>query len=193
MDMPFHPHIGMRKVKSILAIFIGFWLWQLIRLFVPGLEVHPTFIYIYGVIEIRDSSEKTKDMSRRRIIATLCAISVGLPLTLLYNLLTPLLAAQWIRIGTQLAILLAGTLITLMVAEFAKCGTFCGISAIVFVLLALKHFDSSMYLYSLLRVFQTVLAIGVAWLLNVKLLPYPPTPGSLSYLLMKRSQKKEIE
>lgn len=189
MDAKIHPHIGMRKVKSILAIFIGFWLWQLIRLLVPGLEVHPTFIYIYGVIEIRDSSEKTKDMSKKRILATLCAVLVGLPLTFLYNLLMPFFTAGWIQAGTQLAILLVGTLVTLIVAELAKCGAFCGVSAIVFVLLALKHFDSSMYLYSLLRVFQTVLASGVAWLLNVKLLPYPPTPGSLSYFLMKRNRK----
>jgi hypothetical protein len=33
----FHmPHIGMRKVKSILAIFVGFWLWQGLRLLIPG-------------------------------------------------------------------------------------------------------------------------------------------------------------
>lgn len=189
MSMTLHPHIGMRKVKSILAIFIGFWLWQLIRLLVPGLEVHPTFIYIYGLIEIRETSEKTKDMGRRRILATLCAIFVGLPLTFLYNLLKPLFTASWIQAGAELAILLAGTLVTLIVAELAKCGNLCGISAIVFVLLALKHFESSMYLYSLMRVFQTLLAIAVAWLLNVKLLPYPPTPGSLSYWLMKRNKK----
>lgn len=189
MGMTLHPHIGMRKVKSILAIFIGFWLWQLIRLLVPGLEVHPTFIYIYGLIEIRDSSEKTKDMGRRRILATLCAILVGLPLTFLYNLLIPYLGEGWLLSGTQLAILIVGALLTLIVAEAAKCDSFCGIAAIIFILLTLKHFESSMYLYSLLRVFQTVLAIGVAWLLNVKLLPYPPTPGSLSYFLMKRNRK----
>ena len=191
MNSIFHPHIGMRKAKSLLAIFIGFWLWQLIRVFVPGLEVHPTFIYIYGLIEIRDSSEKTKDMGRRRIIATLCAVLVGLPMTFLYNLLFPHIQQEWLLSGFQLAILLFGTLATLIVAEAAKCGTFCGIAAIVFILLALKHYDSSMYLYSVLRVCQTLLAIGIAWLLNVKLLPYPPTPGSLSYWLMKKSKKDE--
>lgn len=190
MGLQIHPHIGMRKVKSLLAIFIGFWLWQLIRLLVPGLEVHPTFIYVYGLIEIRNSSEKTKDMGRRRILATLCAVLVGLPLTFCYNLLLPLINDGWLLSGTQFVLLLVGTLITLIVAELAKCGTFCGIAAIVFILLALKHFDSSMYLYSVLRVCQTLLAIGIAWLLNVKLLPYPPTPGSLSYWLMQRTKKE---
>ena len=140
MEGTLRPHIGMRKIKSLLAIFIGFWLWQLIRLLVPGLEVHPTFIYIYGLIEIRDSSEKTKDMGRRRILATLCAVLVGLPMTFLYNLLLPLIGKGWLLSGTQFVLLLAGTLITLIVAELAKCGTFCGIAAIVFILLALLGF-----------------------------------------------------
>ena len=78
-----HPHVGMRKVKSILAIFCGFCLWQLIRLFVPGLEVHPIFIYIYGMMEIRETSEKTKENGKMRILATLTAVGVGLPIMFL--------------------------------------------------------------------------------------------------------------
>ena len=34
----FHPHIGMRKIKSILAIFVGFCLWQTLRLLLPELD-----------------------------------------------------------------------------------------------------------------------------------------------------------
>ena len=58
------PHVGFRKVKSVLAIFVGFWFWQLLRLFFPALEAHPIFIYIYGMIEIRDTSEKTVDFGK---------------------------------------------------------------------------------------------------------------------------------
>ena len=57
------PHIGMRKVKSVLAIFAGFCLWQLLRLVIPGLETHPILIYIYGMIEIRETSEKPRTMA----------------------------------------------------------------------------------------------------------------------------------
>ena len=35
------PHVGLRKVKSLIAIFAGFWIWQLVRLAFPDLEVHP--------------------------------------------------------------------------------------------------------------------------------------------------------
>ena len=82
-NRPLLPHIGMRKVKSVLAILAGFLLWQLLRLLVPGLEVHPIFIYIYGMIEIRETSEKTRDYGRMRILATFVAIGIGLPFMIL--------------------------------------------------------------------------------------------------------------
>ena len=58
------PHIGMRKVKSALALLASFLFWQVVRLIFPSLEVHPIFIYIYGMIEIRETSEKTKDYGK---------------------------------------------------------------------------------------------------------------------------------
>lgn len=185
-----HPHVGMRKLKSLLALFLGFWTWQLIRLIVPGLEVHPTFIYIYGVIEIRETSDKTKDLGGLRIRATLTAILVGLPFVLLYDGLKPLLGQGWLLSGAELAILLAGVLAVLVVAEQVKCRSFCGLAAIIFVLLALRHFEDSMYLYSILRVSQTLIAVGIAWVLNVKLFPYPPAPGSLSHWWLNRRKKQ---
>lgn len=65
------PHVGKRKLKSVLAVLVGFMLWQAIRLMFPALEIHPIFIYVYGIIEIRDSSVKTVDMGRWRIKAPL--------------------------------------------------------------------------------------------------------------------------
>ena len=100
---PHHlPHIGMRKVKSILAVFVGFCFWQLLRLFLPGLENHPIFVYIYGMIEIRETSDKTKDYGRMRIMATFTAIGVGLPVMFLTVMVlsaaarkAPLLLMAW--------------------------------------------------------------------------------------------------
>ncbi len=184
------PHVGMRKIKSVLALFLGFWVWQLIRLLVPALEIHPTFIYIYGVIEIRETSDKTKDLGGLRIRATLTAILVGLPVMLLYDGLKPLLAEGWMRSGAELVILLAGVLVVLIVAEQVKCRSFCGLAAVIFVLLALRHFEDSMYLYSILRVSQTLIAVGIAWVLNVKLFPYPPVPGSLSHWWLNRRKSQ---
>lgn len=184
-----HPHIGMRKMKSILAIFVGFCLWQTLRLFLPGLEVHPIFIYIYGMIEIRETSDKTTDYGRMRIMATFTAIGVGLPLMFLMDWVRPALAESEFLLWAEIGVLLAGALIVLCVAEWAKCRIYCGLAAAIYMILMLSHFESSMYLYSIMRAFQTIIGVTIAWLINVKLLPYPPTPGSFSYWLAKKSGK----
>lgn len=183
------PHIGLRKIKSILAIFVGFWLWQLLRLFLPGLEMHPIFIYIYGVIEIRDSSEKTKDYGVMRIKATFTAILIGLPIMLLSDWIMPMLKTPFLRHGYEVMVLLLGTLFVLVVAEAVKCRVFCGVAAIIFVILMVNHFEGSMYLYSLMRAFQTLIAVFIAWLINVVLLPYPAKPKTLSYWLAQKLDK----
>ena len=188
----FHPHIGMRKIKSILAIFVGFCLWQILRLFIPGLEVHPIFIYIYGMIEIRETSEKTKDYGKMRIMATFTAIAIGLPVMFLYDWVKPLLA-QSLYVWLEIGILISGALLVLMVAEAVKCRVYCGLAAAIYMILMISHFESSMYLYSIMRAFQTIIGVSIAWFINVKLLPYPPRPGTISHWLTERSPGKQEE
>lgn len=175
-----HPHIGMRKIKSILAIFVGFCLWQTLRLFLPELEVHPIFIYIYGMIEIRETSEKTKDYGRMRIMATFTAILIVLPVMLLTDWLSPKVGPEW-KTWMEITVLILGALLVLIVAELVKCRVYCGLAAAIFMILMISHFESSMYLYSIIRAFQTIIGVTIAWVINVKLLPYPSRPGSLSY------------
>ena len=184
----FHPHIGMRKIKSILAIFVGFCLWQTLRLFLPELEVHPIFIYIYGMIEIRETSAKTTDYGKMRIMATITAIVIGMPVMFLYDWMKPMLTQTglvWVEIG----ILLVGALLVLCVAEWVKCRVYCGLAAAIYMILMISHFESSMYLYSVMRAFQTIIGVSIAWFINVKLLPYPPRPGTLSHWLAKKLNK----
>ena len=188
----FHPHIGMRKVKSILAIFVGFCLWQILRLFIPGLEVHPIFIYIYGMIEIRETSAKTMDYGKMRIMATFTAIVIGLPVMFLYDWGKPLLA-QSLHVWLEIGILILGALLVLIVAEAVKCRVYCGLAAAIYMILMISHFESSMYLYSIMRAFQTIIGVSIAWFINVKLLPYPPRPGTLSYWLTERFPGKQEE
>jgi len=182
----------MRKIKSILAIFVGFCLWQTLRLFLPELEVHPIFIYIYGMIEIRETSAKTMDYGKMRIMATITAIVIGLPVMFLYDWGKPLLA-QSFHIWLEIGILILGALLVLIVAELVKCRVYCGLAAAIYMILMISHFESSMYLYSVMRAFQTIIGVSIAWFINVKLLPYPPRPGTLSYWLMERFPGKQEE
>ena len=166
------PPIGMRKLKSLLSIFVGFWLWQIIRLFFSDLEVHPIYIYLYGLIEIRDTSEKTVELGSRRIKATITGIAIALPLIALMEFLLMLADAQWYKIGLELILLLVGVLLTLTVAEKVGCKTFCGIAALIYIIMLINHANDQRYLYSVLRAGQTVMGVFLAWLINVKMFPF---------------------
>ncbi len=166
------PHIGLRKLKSVLAIFVGFWAWQLVRVFVPALELHPIYIYIYGVIEMRESSEKTVDFGKLRLKTTFTALGMGLPLLILSVYLQSLVTAPWASIAIEMAVILVGTLAVLCVAEVVGCRNFCGLAAAIFIILIISHSDGEPIAYSVLRAVQTLMGVFIAWLINVKLFPY---------------------
>ncbi len=167
------PHIGFRKVKGLIAIVLSFLLWQLVRLFFDGLEVHPIFMYLYGFLEIRDTSEKTVNFGKRRIKAMFIAMVVSLPLIALSEHINSFVTNNIATISIDLAILLFGVLVALLIAEKAKCENFCGIAAIIVIIMMVSHSDGDRYLYAVLRAFQTVGGVFIAWLLNVVLFPYP--------------------
>ncbi len=169
----YHIHIGMRKIKSLLAIVIGFFIWQAIRLALPDLEVHPVFIYIYGLLEIRDTSEKTKSFGVQRIKATLIAMAVGLPMLILRIYLHNRLESAALETALDLAMILIGSLVTLMIGEKVGCGALTGLVPVIYIILLVYHTDDNRYVYALLRALQTVIGVFVAWLLNVILFPYP--------------------
>ena len=107
------PHVGMRKVKSILALLAAFLLWQPFRLLFPELELHPVFIYIYALLEIRDNSAKTINMGKVRIKATFIALALGLPALALRDELFGFAAVHAQEVAIELAVLLLGTLLVL--------------------------------------------------------------------------------
>lgn len=167
------PHVGMRKLKSLLSLFVGFWAWQLVRLFLPELEVHPLYIYIYCILEIRDSSEKTVSFGKRRLKATFISLVIGLLFVLLSMYLKSLTGLELVHIAIELAVILVGALIVLCVTEMLGCENFCGVGAAIFVILLACHADDESLLYAVLRASQTAVGVVIAWVINVKLFPYP--------------------
>ena len=68
---------------------------------------------------------------------------------------------------------LIGSLIVLCVAEVVGCKSFCGLAAAIMIILLISHSINEPFYYALLRSSQTVIGVSVAWLINVKLFPYP--------------------
>lgn len=165
------PGIGMRKIKSILALVLCFLLWQLLRIFLPGLDIHPGFAYIYAVVEMRDAVEKTRLFGMRRIRATLVGLCVGLLFIALEGMIFPAIGNDILRILTELLLICVGVLLTLTMAQMTKCENFCGVAAIIFVICLVWHVDENRYLYAVTRTLQTMLGVLAAWIVNAKVTP----------------------
>lgn len=165
--------IGMRIGKSLIAIVMGFLIWQGLRVFFPDLEIHPVFIYMYSFLEIRDTSEKTKVFGIQRIKSTLIAMAIGLPMLVLRVYVHTHLADTVLVTAIDLAMILLGTLLTLWLGNKTGCGSMTGVAAAIFIILLIYHANEDRYIYSVLRASQTIIGVAVAWLVNVVLFPYP--------------------
>ncbi len=166
MDSSIVPHVGMRKLKSLMAVAVSFVIWQIIRIFVPQLEEHPIFAYIYAIIEMRDTLEKTKTFGLLRIKATFVGLIVGLAFVSLSVKLCSYTDVAAYHILIDFGLVLVATLISLVVAELTNCASFCGIAAIISVICIVSHSDTDRYLYATMRVFQTLLGVFSAFLIN---------------------------
>ncbi|MBO5733485.1 MAG: FUSC family protein [Clostridia bacterium] len=160
-------HVGMRKVKSLIALAVTFVIWQLIRIFLPMLEVHPVFAYIYSVIEIRETPEKTKKFGKLRIKATFIGLVVGLAFITLSLFITSKTDGEMWRILVDFLFVLLATLTSLVIAENTKCQNFCGIAAIITIICMVSHNEEDIYLYAIMRVIQTLIGVFSAMLVNV--------------------------
>lgn len=159
-------HIGMRKIKSLLAVILSFLIWQSIRIVFTKIEIHPIFAYIYAIIEMRENPEKTINFGKLRIKATLIGLVIGLIFVTISIMLSSKVNNVWIQTMIEFVLILLAVLIALSVGEIAGCKNFCGIAAIITVICMVSHSDEDRYLYAVMRVLQTLIGVFSAAVVN---------------------------
>lgn len=160
-------HIGMRKIKSVLAVILSFAIWQALRCVLPMLEMHPTFAYVYSIIEMRESAQKTKDFGKLRVLATVIGLLVGLLFVTVSFYLTPDVSSELLKATVELVFVLLAALCSLCVAEMFGCKDFCGAAAIITVICIISRSQEDIYFYALMRVVQTLVGVFSAILINL--------------------------
>ena len=159
-------HIGMRTIKSLLAVVLSFAIWQMLRIPLPSLEVHPIFAYIYAIVEMRENPKKTKDLGLLRIKATVIGLVIGL-LFLTASIKLGISASTSFRqVILEFLLLLAATFCSLVVSDIFKCENLCGIAAIITVICVISSLGMAPYLYAIMRALQTLIGVGAAFLIN---------------------------
>lgn len=162
-------HIGMRKIKSLAAVALSFVIWQIIRIFLPMLEVHPIFGYIYALIEMRETPEKTKNFGKLRIKATFVGLIIGLLFVTISIFATQYIESSWLSVLAEFGIILIAALCALCIAEAVGCKNFCGIAAIIAVICMVSHSGEDRYLYAIMRVLQTLIGVFSAMVVNISI------------------------
>ncbi len=165
--MAFRVHIGMRKIKSLLAVILSFCIWQLLRAFAPMLEPHPIFAYIYSIIEMRESPDKTKNYGKLRIKATVVGLAVGLVFVAVSCFAACRIEAAMARTFVEFLFILVAVLCSLCIAEAVQCKDFCGIASVVTAICMVSYNETNIYTYAIMRVIQTLIGVFSAMLVNV--------------------------
>ena len=160
-------HVGMRKIKSLLAVVLSFLIWQGLRLCFPMLEAHPIFAYIYSIIEMRESADKTKDFGKLRIRATLIGLLVGFAFVALSCLAACAIEADMVKTFVEFAFILLAVLCSLCVAEVLNCRDFCGVAAVITAICMVSYNETNIYTYAIMRVLQTLIGVVSALVINV--------------------------
>ena len=162
------PRIGMRKIKSAIAVVLSFFLWQLVRIPFPQFEIHPLFGYIYSVSEMRATVEDSKKFGWWRIKATFIGLGLGLcalPISVSYGTYA---GESFTYVLVDIVIFVLGVLIALWLADWLKCGNMCGLAAMIFLICLVRDRSArvDIYLYAILRVIETLIGVFSAWLVN---------------------------
>ncbi len=161
---------GMRKIKSLIALAVCFFIWQLIRLIFPDLEANPIYAYLYAVIEMRNSIETEKRTSLERIKTNVIGFLVAFLAIAARSALWTVPFFEQNGLFVEFALILLGVLLALNIAEWAKCKTLCAIATITFII-CFWHTTYNPYFYAFLRFVQTLIGIGAALAVNLIICP----------------------
>lgn len=158
------PGIGMRTVKTAVAVVICFFLflpfWTETAVGEGGLleNIGPFYACIAAVICMQSSVEQSVRQGISRVIGTCIGGGVGLCVLLLDDLVE-----QPVFTGVIMGV---GIMLTLWLCNLIKRPLACSIGCVVVCVVMLNHSGPDRYLYTLLRVVETFVGIGVAILVN---------------------------
>ncbi len=163
---------GARKTKSIIALVICFGFWQIVRLLFSNLDLEVTPIYacFYAVIEMRTDLETEKRTSLSRIKANLVGFMVAFAAIAARDALLSINGADKFSILIEFGLITLGVFISLNIADAINCTTLCAIATITFIV-CFRHTEHNPYFYATLRFFQTLMGLGVAYMVNLYISP----------------------
>ena len=160
MDRNRFPGVGMRMVKTAVAvvlcyfIFLPFWLRTPVGEYDPLKDVGPFYACIAAIICMQSSVEQSVRQGVSRVIGTCVGGAVGLAILFVDDLLN-----RPIFLGLMIGL---GIILTMWICNLIRRPAACSIGSILVCVVILNHGGPERYLYTLFRIMETIVGIAVA-------------------------------
>ncbi len=154
------PKVGMRTVKTAVAVAACFFLFFPLRFLEGGADglLSPFYACIAAVICMQSSIEQSVRQGVSRVIGTLLGGVVGL-------LLLPL--DDWLGQPAATGLLLGlGVVGTIWLCNLLRRPAACSIGCVVLCVVVLNHSGADRYWYTILRIGETLVGVVVAVAVN---------------------------
>lgn len=164
--------VGMRNIKSALSVLIMFLVWQAVRLYFTELDMHPLYGYLTVLLAMRDTVDNSLNYGKMRIKTTFIGLAIGLAFIAINIRLQEIASSEYMGNIYELILIVVGTSVSLHAAYLLKSKNLCAIAGAVFLVSIVRRDSDSRYLYAVLRVFQTIIGLGVSLVINKYVFPY---------------------
>ena len=150
------PRIGLRTIKTAIGIF-------LCLLLIPN---EPFFACITVVFCLQDTVSNSIDMAINRIIGTILGGALGLLFLYFFRFLTTFIDNLYLSKLIIYLIIALGIVVVIYLCNFFKRPGSINVSCIVFLAITTTYAYSTPFDYAINRIFETILGIIIAILVN---------------------------
>lgn len=173
MRKPFIPHIGMRIIKTAVAVMVSYTIFALLNLVyqedyggVWGM-LGPNYACIACIV----CTQSTLGQTMRQGISRLIGVAVGGTLGVLVLFLGPALNLPWMQVLMLGVICIAGVWFCLLLHRPAACAIACIVPCVILIsgITGVERFY-----YAAARIIETVVGVSVALLVNAALPNHMP-------------------
>ena len=154
------PKIGMRNLKTAVAVVVCYFLFYPLRWAGIGMEgtLGPFYACIAAVICMQSSIEQSVRQGVSRVIGTLLGGVMGLLVLMLDD---------WLEQPVVTGLLLgAGVIVTIWLCNALRRPAACAIGCVVLCVVIINHSGADRYWYTILRVGETLVGVAVAVAVN---------------------------
>lgn len=171
------PRVGMRIVKSAVAVFLCLFIYYLM-----GQEEIPFFLVMAALQSLQPYQKDVKEIAQQNVLGTMLGAGCSLVILLLQRFVLGSAHSEYLFYCVFVAL---GVAVTIYCAVVLGHGEIAQFSAVVYICIIMVHLDNeSPFLYVLKRLTETLMGIGIGMAVNSMRIPRKRVKDTLFVLAL---------